>query len=228
MMGMIKKLFGFGAETVEQAQDLGQQAALKTKEAVASGVAQVEDVVDASQETISSVSQRAGDVIDQVKEQVVAVLDDTLPTPPNKVVYIDRDDLSLPLSNNVSKALELVKGQQGAAGVAHGLRVYEYATASAKAFDLRVDSELLALGALFSGFEDNGGEQAYAFCIIQGMWQGLAEKVKLAIEAQNSGIASEDLETRALALGVKAQALGGQVPYINGATSAVIAQRHSA
>lgn len=228
MMGMIKKLFGLGAETVEQAQDLSQQATLKTKEAVASGVAQVEDVVDASQEAVSSVSKKAGDVLDQVKEQVVAVLDDDLPTPPNKVVFIDRDDLSLPLSSSVSKAVELVRGQQGAAGVARGLRVYEYANASAKAFDLRVDHELLALGALFSGFGPNGGEQAYAFCIIQGMWEGLADKVKSAIENLDSGISSDDLETRALALGAKAEALGGQVPYINGATSAVTRKRHAA
>ena len=171
---------------------------------------------------------KAADCTKEAGPQVVARNDAPAAKADSVVVYIDRDEFMLPRSENVAAALELVKTQQGKPALAKALRIFEYSMAAALGADLRVDRELLALAALFSQTGANAGEAAYAFAIKNGMWDALAERIKSSIDEQATGAQSDCLETRALALGVAAEAAGGNVPYIHVSTSEETRRRHAA
>lgn len=206
-----------GAQMATQIQETGQEIVAETVDQAASAV---EAAVSA---TAGVVAGATGAAVAGVKTMVSG----DVPTPAEPAPFLDRDEFVLPRSENVDQAITHIKAQAGKEGVAMGLRIFEYAIAGASAFDLRVDRELLAIASLFSQTGENAGEQAYAFCIKHGMWEALAEKVKEAIEAHTSGLKAEDLETRALALGVLAESHQGAVPYVHVATAAETARRHT-
>lgn len=240
MIGWIKRLFRTEtvdltrkavSETLDDAKETVQDAAGEVTEAV-------RDQLNAAGDVISDAGE-AGDILPEAANspgstppaedvQAGAAPQNGEPEIERFAAYIDRDEFNLPRSGNIQKAVEVIKAQHGKPGLERALRVFEYAMAASLAYDLRVDREILALAALFSVSGENAGEQAYAFAIKQGMWDALAEKVKNCIEHQADGSGSDDRETRALALGVAAEAAGGHVPYIHGATSAETKRRHAA
>ncbi len=235
-----------GEQVVEATNELGNQALETTKDMVSSSVEASAEMVaqaqEAGQEMITeTVDQAAGAVEAAVNATAGVVAGATgaavagakamvsgdMPIPAEPAAFLDRDEFVLPRSENVDQAMAHIKTLVGQEGFAKGLRIFEYALAGASTFDLRVDRELLAIAAIFSQTGQNAGEQAYAFCIKHGMWDALAEKIKEAIEAHTSGLQADDLETRALALGVLAESHAGAVPYVHSATAAETVRRHS-
>lgn len=235
MFGFLKKLFGSGRvdEAQEAASKAVEQAVEQASERVSEGVADIKETVatavDEAQEAVTDMVQDAESTapVEAAAEAAPAAAPEQPQAPVKMTDYIDRDEFSLPRSANVDRAAELIEAQKGKAGLAKGLRIYEYAMAGALARDIRVDRELLVLASLFVSAGDNAGEAAYAFCIKHGMWDALAEKVKNAIESHGDS-SVDDRETQALALGVAAEAAGGNVPYVNAANSAETRSRHAA
>ena len=235
-----------GEQVVEATNELGSQALETTKDAmsasVEAGTQMATQIQETGQEIVAETVDQAASAVEAAVSATAGVVagatgatiagvktmvSGDVPTPAEPAPFLDRDEFVLPRSENVDQAIAHIKAQAGKEGVAMGLRIFEYAIAGASAFDLRVDRELLAIASLFSQTGENAGEQAYAFCIKHGMWEALAEKVKEAIEAHSSGLQAEDLETRALALGVLAENHQGAVPYVHVATAAETARRHT-
>lgn len=212
MFGFLKRIFGGGGKAVEKVTDIGEQA------------------IETAQEAVSNTVEQAKEMSEAVPASVVAAIKSLgeAAHPSEPVQYIDRDEFDLPRSPLVVKALDVIEQKAGGQAVARGLRVFEYSMASALAFDLRVDRELLALSALFGESGADAATAAKSFCVAEGMWEALAEKVHDAIAARDTGANSDILETRAIALGVMAEAAKGNVPYINGATVAETLKRHAA
>ena len=244
-----------GESVMDATNELGNQALETTKEMVSTSVETGAQMVDQAADAVEAVVSATNEAVQQTGEasadmakaaasalegaaagvvagatgvvaQATTMVTGDIPTPPEPAVFLDRDEFVLPRSENVDQAMAHIKGQTGDSGLATGLRIFEYAVAGASAFNLRVDRELLAIASLFSQTGENAGEQAYAFCIKHGMWDALAEKVKEAVEGRASGLQADDIETRALALGVLAEGHGGAVPYVHSVTAAETTRYH--
>lgn len=142
------------------------------------------------------------------------------------VEYLDRDHFNLPRSELVVKAIALVTEAAGNDAEAKGIRIFEYGVAAAHSYDLRVDRELLLLGALLGELGDGASAKAEAFCLENGMWDALAKKIAFAIEKKGNGLEMDDIETRALTLGVNAEAANGEVDFVHAATAAETRNRN--
>ncbi len=134
--------------------------------------------------------------------------------------YLDRDHFVVPRSDNVVKAMALVDETVGQDATLRALRIFEYGVAASDAYELRVDREILLLGALLGQLGAEAPAKAEAFCVENGMWDALAKKVAYAIENNETGTTTDDVETRALALGVAAEVANGEVDYVHAATAA--------
>ena len=140
--------------------------------------------------------------------------------------YLDRDHFVLPRSELANKAIALVDESVGEEATARALRIFEYGVAAGQAHELRVDREILLLGALLGQLGAEAPSKAEAFCVENGMWPALAKKVAFAIENNEIGTTTNDIETRALALGVAAELANGGVAYVHAATAAETRNRH--
>lgn len=229
-------------ETVEAAQhyseaagSMAEAAAHKMQEvaeaAVSVGAGVSAETVTAAEDAVKHVVETVSETVSEAVHQVVGDEAGVPHLPPlaltSPVEYLDRDAFVLPRSNVSEQAMDSIAAEAGDVVLARGIRVFEYGVAASAAYGLRVDRELLLLGALFGETGDDASAKARSFCVEKGMWEALADKVAFAITHRLDGATTDDIEARALALGVQAEAAGGQVDYINGATAAETISRNS-
>lgn len=214
----------------EQATEFVEETAAAVSEVagdVISGAQQEAAEISADVESISDGVADAigGDEVDApAAEMGIPVTNLSLDERPK---VINRDEFNLPRSEIVAKLMPHMEATYGKAAVAKGLRIYEYAIASSLAFDWRVDRELLLISAMFAETGADAGTRATAFAVDAGMWEALAARIGEAIDGQASAHSLDEPETRALALGLKAEAAGGDAGYINRTTAAETVERNS-
>lgn len=221
-----------------RAEYVAEQATEFVEETVATVSEVAGDVISGAQQgaaeisaDIESIGEGVADAVsgDEIEDPVSAeagipVANLSLEERPK---VINRDEFNLPRSEIVSKLMPHMEATYGKAAVAKGLRIYEYAIASSLAFDWRVDRELLLISAMFAGTGADAATKATSFAVDAGMWEALAARIGDAINGQASAHSLDEPETRALALGLKAEAAGGDASYINRTTAAETVERNS-
>lgn len=208
-------------QTAEFVEDLGTTASDVT-----------EDVIAGAQQDVADISEQVGMAADGVAEMAgseteskgVPVQQLPLEAAP---AAINRDEFNLPRSEVVAKAMAATEARNGKKALAEGLRIFEYSMAAAIAHDWRVDRELLLVASLFVNTGADAADRAKNFAMEAGMWDALAKRIGEFIAWQGSATSADEPETRALSLGVAAEAAGGDVPYINGATAAETKARNA-
>jgi|GEM_PF-6934014 len=225
-------------ETVSETVDhMAEAAVAKVSEVANSDIVQeAESVAIAAAGAVGGVSGAMTEAVTGMAQAAAGALHDdgegglapTLPPLALKetIDYLDRDHFVIPRSDNVIKAIALIDETVGEKATAKAMRIFEYGVAAGHAYELRVDRELLLLGALLGQLGDGASAKAEAFCVENGMWDGLAKKVAFAIENASNGLSVDDIEVRALALGVAAEAAKGEVDYVHAATAAETRNKH--
>ncbi len=220
-------------ETVSSTVDhVAEAAAAKVSEVANSEIVQeAESVAIAAAGAVGGVSGAMTEAVTEMVQTAAGAPDEeaadgglapSLPPLARKetIDYLDRDHFVVPRSEPVVKAIALIDGTVGSDAAARGIRVFEYGVAAAAAYEMRVDRELLILGALLGQLGEGASAKAEAFCVENGMWDALAKKVASAIENASDGLNVDDIETRTLALGVAAEIANGEVDYVHAATAA--------
>lgn len=245
LFGIFRKLFG-GLNEADQSShvnnapqdDKTPEKSTQEKtlaEEIADVAIEVEEVAVATAASIGGVSGTETDAMTTAVTSAFADEDDeassdTPALPPlelkKDVVYLDRDHFNLPQSETVGRAFEFVNEETNGAADGRAMRVYDYGVAAAAAYELRVDKELLALAAIFNEVGDFAASKAESFLLENNMWKSLASKVAAAIQHQENGLTSNDVETRVLALGLQAEAAHGEIEYVHPATAAETRARH--
>ena len=235
--GVIKKIFGGGkpeakqesiAETVSDTVDhVAETAAEKLSEVANSEIVQeAESVAIAAAGAVGGVSGQMTEAVTDIVQTATGVADDgeapQLPPLSMKepIDYLDRDHFVLPRSDLANKAIALVDKTVGQDATARAIRIFEYGVAGGQAHGLRVDREIVLLGALLGQLGPDSPAKAESFCVENGMWPALAQKVAFAINHNETGTTTNDIEARALALGVAAENANGDVAYVHAATAA--------
>ncbi len=230
-------------ETVSEATEHVQETVSSTVDHVAeAAVAKVSDVanseiVQEAESVAIAAAGAVGGVSGQMTEAVTDIVksatgmgdgasddgDEPVLAPlkmKETIDYLDRDHFVIPRSDLAVKAIALVDESVGNDATARAIRIFEYGVAGAQAHEMRVDREILLLGALLGQLGSDAPSKAEAFCIENGMWDALAKKVAFAIENNEVGTTLNDVEARALALGVAAEVANGEVAYVHAATAA--------
>ncbi len=223
LTGILRALFG-RSKTV--AKTAAEGVADDVKDAVQEVGARAGDAVDTAVESVNQ-------VVEQVSQAPAAVMNKSAPQGAGSgglgganVVHLDRIALSAPQSDRGEKAIEVVRAKGGAGAIAKGLRIYEYALAAGEAYGLRPDKELMLLSSLFSVLGGEGGNAARQFCLDNGMWPALAERVGAVVEG--SGDEGGEAEGKLLALGRDAEQSNGVAEWLHSLTAREIAKRHAA
>ena len=226
-------------ETVSSTVDHVAEAAANTVSEVANSeiVQEAESAVIAAAGAVGGVSGAMTEAVTDMVQTAAGVpnaeIDEggMVPSLPPLVMketidYLDRDNFVVPRSDSVIKAIALVDETVGQDATARALRIFEYGVAASHAYELRVDREILLLGSLLGQLGSEAPKKAEAFCIENGMWDALAKKVAFAIENNETGTTTDDVEARALALGVAAEMANGEVDYVHAATAAETRNRN--
>ena len=242
-LAVVKKIFGGGksegkqetgakhetiAETVSDTVDHMAEAAAEKLSEVANAeiVQEAESVAIAAAGAVGGVSGQMTEAITDVVQTATGAGDDgeAPELPPlsmkDTIDYLDRDHFVLPRSELAKKAIALVDETVGHEATARAIRIFEYGVAGGQAHELRIDREIVLLGALLGQLGSDSPVQAESFCVENGMWPALAEKVAFAINNNETGTTTNDVEARALALGVAAEMANGEVAYVHAATAA--------
>ena len=214
LSGFFRSLFGRSASAVDEVSERVGDAAQNVGAAVGSAATTTADVVT--------------EVVDQVVTQVGDHASGLNGDGEANVRYVARSIFDLPRSPIGDKALGFIRDKTGKHGAAKGLRVFEYALAGGAAYGLRPDKELMLLGSLFSVLEGEGGTSARQFCLENGMWSSLAEKVSASIESARTGSGAMDAESKLLSLGLEGERSAGAVDWLNSMTASEISKRHPA
>lgn len=222
------------AVTSTRAEYVAEQASEFVEETAHTMSEVAHDIVSGAEEEASDFAASAGEVGEGITDALVGselpaggtpVLNLALAANPP---VVNRDEFNLPRSELVKKAVSQVEGSFGKPVLVQGLRVYEYAISAALGFDWRVDRELLLIASLFSVTGESAAQRAAQFAKEGGMWEALAERIAEFMTGAASATDRDEPETRALALGLNAEAAGGAVAYINPVTATETKERNAA
>lgn len=220
------------AVTTTRGQYVAEQAAEFVEDVSNTASDATSDVIAGAQQDAADITAEVGQAAEGVAEAAgversgdgVPVEQLPLEAAPKAV---NRDEFNLPRSEVVAKAMQTTEAKHGKKAVGEGLRIYEYSMAAAIAHDWRVDRELLLVASLFVNTGADAADRAKSFAMDAGMWDALAKRIGEFISWQGSATSADEPETRALSLGVAAEAAGGDVPYVNAATAAETRARNS-
>lgn len=249
LFGIFRKMFGGSDEAERTTHEDGGTEAGKSSKTIKEEKSMVDEITEVAIEAeeaavaaAAAIGGASGIETDAMTTAVTSAFadedddttDDTSSETPSlpplelkkEVVYLDRDHFNLPQSETVGRAIDFVNDTTNGAASGRAMRVYDYGVAAADAYELRVDKELLALAAIFNEVGDFAASKAESFLLENNMWKSLAAKVAAAIQHQEDGLTSNDVETRVLALGLQAEAAHGEVEYVHPATAAETRARH--